>query len=160
MDERRQAFRMRALPDFDQVELKVQGRQVSARLYDTSLSGLGVIFGPSVTVQIGDILMVSSDAGWFSAKVARIAATPDGLLVGLERCAETPEATQARKDESRLIAVVFGIAVVAMPLLTVAWTYSRSQRPRVADSSQPAQLANPSPAEPAPASPTNSADMP
>jgi len=160
MDERRQAFRMRALPDFDQVVLKVQGRQVSARLYDTSLSGLGVIFGPGVTVQIGEILMVGSDAGWFSAKVARIATTPDGPLVGLERCAESPEATQARKDESRLIAVVFAIVVVAMPLVTLAWTHNRSQRPRNADSSQPAQLANPSAGEPAGTGATHSADRP
>jgi hypothetical protein len=148
MDERRRAFRMRALPDFDQVVLKVRGRQVSARLYDTSLSGLGVIFGPGVTVQIGDILMVSSDGGWFSAKVARVATTPEGQLVGLERCTESPEATQARKDESRLIAVVFTIAIIAMPLVTLVWTHSQPLRPRVANSSQPVQLDNPSPSEP------------
>jgi len=152
MDERRQAFRMRALPDFDQVELKVRGRRVSARLYDTSLSGLGVIFGPGITVQIEDILMVGSDAGWFSAKVARIATTPEGTLVGLERCAESPEATQARKDESRLIAVVFTIAIIAMPLVTLAWTHNRSQRPRAANSAQPAQLDSSRATEPNPGS--------
>jgi hypothetical protein len=160
MDERRQAFRMRALPDFDQVVVKVRGSEVSARLYDTSLTGLGVIFNDGVKVQIGDVVMVGSDAGWFSAKVARVATTPDGPLVGLERCAESPAATQARKNESRLIAVVFAIAVVALPLVTWGWMQNRPQRPRATNSSQPARLASPLPSEPAPAGETDSPPVP
>ncbi len=39
MEERRQAYRMRAQSDFDRLMLKVRGREVTARLYDTSLTG-------------------------------------------------------------------------------------------------------------------------
>jgi|GEM_PF-5496244 PilZ domain. len=123
MTERRQAFRMPALPDFDQVVVKVRGREVAAKLCDTSLNGLSVVCKSEVQVRVGERIEVSSDSGWFFVKVVRVTATPDGPLLGLERQMETAEAAQARRDESRLLAVIFAIVVIALPLLTAARAY-------------------------------------
>ncbi len=134
---------MRALADFDQLVLKVRGREITARLFDTSLTGLGVICDPAIQLEVGEKLQVSTEDGWFAAKVARVGIIPQGRLVGLERYIETPASAQARKDESRLVALVFAIFVVAMPLLTLAWGWGGQRRRQAAQSSPPADLATP-----------------
>ena len=134
---------MRALADFDQLVLKVRGREITARLFDTSLTGLGVICDPAIQLEVGEKLQVSTEDGWFAAKVARVGIIPQGRLVGLERYIETPAAVQAKKDESRLVALVFAIVVIAMPLLTIAWRRSGPPRRQAAQSSPPAELATP-----------------
>lgn len=114
---------MPALPDFDQVVVKVRGREVAAKLCDTSLNGLCVVCKSEVQVRVGEKIEVSSDSGWFLVKVVRVTATPEGPQLGLQRQMETPEAAQARRDESRLLAVIFAIVVIALPLLTAARAY-------------------------------------
>ena len=131
------------MPDFDQVVLLVRNREITARLHDTSATGLGVICEADVNIQPGDEMKVRTDSGWFSVKVARIVTTPEGRLLGLVRGGGSAEARSARKNESRLIAVVFAATILAMPLLTVAWTYCRPQQPPAANSAQRAQLAAP-----------------
>jgi hypothetical protein len=148
MDERRQAYRMRAQADFDQLVLKVRGREVTARLYDTSLTGLGVICDPAIQLAVGEKVQVSTHDGWFSAKVVRVGVGPLGRLVGLERHIETSATTKARKDESRLVAVFFGTIVVLMPLLTIAWNRFQPSGRESAQSSPPPQLDTPSPEQP------------
>jgi hypothetical protein len=160
MQERRQAFRMQAVPDFDQVVLKVRDREIAARLYDTSATGLGIICEADVNIQPGDELKVRTDSGWFSVKVARISTTPEGRLLGLVRSWESANASSARKNESRLIAVVFAATVLAMPLLTVAWNHCRPQHPPAENPAQKAQLAAPPPAAPGGAPATAPSLMP
>jgi hypothetical protein len=102
-----------------------------------------VICDPAIQLEVGEKVQVSTDGGWFTACVVRVGITPQGRVVGLERQFETPATTQARKDESRLVAVVFGIAVVLMPLLTLAWTRLGPNRPRASKSAPQAQIAAP-----------------
>lgn len=145
MEDRRQAYRMRAQADFDQLVLKVRGREITARLYDTSLMGLGVICDPAIQLEVGEKVQVSTDNGWFAAKVVRVGIMPLGRLVGLERQVETSATIKARKDESRLVAVFFGAVVVLMPLLTIAWNRFQGRGAQTAKSPPPAQLNAPLP---------------
>jgi len=163
MDERRQAYRMRAVADFDQLVLKVRGRDITARLYDTSLTGLGVICDPAIQLKVGEKVQVSTDDGWFSAQVVRVGIMPLGRLVGLERDLQTPATAQARKDESRLVAVFFATVVVLMPLLTIAWNRFQSRRPPAipqAAKTPPAEQSPPAPDAATPATAQSDAAPP
>jgi PilZ domain-containing protein len=149
VNERRQSFRIVAVPDFDQVVLKVRERQITTRLVDTSASGLGVMCDPSVCVQVGERLKVQTDTDWYSVKVARVETSPEGHLLGLERTADQDDARVSRKTESRVVAIAFAVFVLAMPALTMAWVF-RPLRGRVAANSlQPVQFdtALPAPAD-------------
>ena len=149
VNERRQSFRILAVPDFDQVVLNVRGRQITARLVDTSSSGLGVMCDQSVRVQVGERLKVQADIDWYSVKVVRAEMSSEGHLLGLERMADQDDGPVSRKTESRLVAVVFAGIVLAMPALTAAWVFRPSRGRVAANSSQPAQLDKlaPAPAE-------------
>jgi hypothetical protein len=149
VNERRQSFRILAVPDFDQVVLKVRGRQITARLVDTSSSGLGVMCDPSVRVQVGERLKVQADTDWYSVKVVRAEMSAEGHLLGLERTGDQNDGPVSRKTESRLVAIVFAAIVLAMPALTAAWAFRPSRERVAANSSQPAQLDKlvPAPAE-------------
>ena len=149
MNERRQAFRIVAVPDFDQVVLKVRERQVSARLVDTSTTGLAVMCAPSVRVELGERLKVQAGTDWYSVVVARVKTSPEGHLLGLERTADQHDGQVSRKTESRLVAIAFAAIVLAMPALTMAWVYRPMGGRMAASSSQPAQLdtALPAPAD-------------
>ena len=151
---------MRAQAEFDQLVLKVRGREIKARLVDTSLTGLGIICDPSIQLVEGEQVQVSTEDGWFSAKVARVGITPQGRLVGLARHVETPATAQARKDESRLVAVVFATIVVTMPLLSFAWSRLLPRGRDAARSSPPAQLATAEPDQATDAPPPGQPEQP
>jgi hypothetical protein len=160
MEERRAAYRMRAQAEFDQLVLKVRGREIKARLYDTSLTGLGVICDPAIQLVVGEQVQVSTDDGWFSARVARVGITPLGRLVGLARHVETPATARARRDESRLVAVVFALVVVTMPLLTFAWSRYQPRGRDAAGSAPPAKIATAAPQQATKAAPPGQPEQP
>jgi hypothetical protein len=143
MDERRQAFRMRAEPGFDQVVIQLRGKDLRARLSDTSASGLSVICDRKTAIEPGELLKIRTDAGWFTATAKWVESTPAGVVAGLERVEDLPDPKVPWITEAGLIPFAFVGIVLAVPLLRLTWEYCLPGEPTAANSPQPAQFAAP-----------------
>ena len=140
MAERRQAYRMRAEPGFDQVVLQIRGKEVRGRLGDTSALGLNVVCQGQVIIHPGEPLKIRMDCGWFGATAKWSETTENQTTIGLERGDEVPDPNAVWIKESRLVPFAFAGIVIAVPLLIETWKLCRPKEPAAARPNASAQL--------------------
>ena len=143
MTERRQAYRMRAEPGFDQIMLQIRGQDVLGRLGDTSALGLNVVCDAGVSIEPGEPLKIRMECGWFAATAKWSETAGNQTVIGLERGDEIPNPKAVWINESRLAPFAFAGIVIAVPLLIETWKYCRPKAPAAARSIAPAQLIEP-----------------
>ena len=147
MQDRRHAFRMRLQPNRNEVVLRVKDKEALAPVQNESSGGLAVLCDKQFELQVGQQLHVCTSAGWFEAKVIRLAVAPGGVLVGLERGPEAPEAGRDSSGLSNwvLVAAVF-LGLLAIPAVGLWWNSGKSPPPAAAKAMRPATLSSPAPA--------------
>jgi hypothetical protein len=132
---------MRLQPNRNEVVLRVHDKDVLAPVQDESAGGLAVLCDPQFELQVGQKVHLCTLAGWSEAKVIRLALAPKGVLVGLERGPETPEARPEKSGLSTwaLVAAAF-VGLLAIPAVGLWWSSVKSPLPEAAKATRAATL--------------------
>jgi hypothetical protein len=72
-------------------------QQVAVQMVDASAGGLALAAPDSLKLVAGDLLRLGTEAGWQEVQVVRLENYADGLLVGVERIADIPDALVAKE---------------------------------------------------------------
>lgn len=156
--DRRNAFRCNVQSAREEALLVVGRKQVPARLTDESAGGFAVVTEGRLDVQVGDVVRLRTDSGWFEVRVANLRAEPaapteatdetevteSSLCLGLERQRELDQwdAPPVRRrwfdrlwvrsfpglGTGSLLGGIVFAVVIAGGLVTGAMVLSRSDR--------------------------------
>jgi hypothetical protein len=130
MQDRRQGVRLRNLPSREKAVLRIGLREVEVELKNESALGFGVACPQGLSAEIGDSLTLGTPSGWFDVRVARSNATPEGVVLGLQRGREiqAPKRGVAGVSKLALLAAAT-IGLLAIPAVTIVMGMWRKPEP-------------------------------
>lgn len=99
--DQRKSFRILAPEGQVHAVLRVGRRSVTVRVVDSSAGGFALACQEVLSLKLGDVLRLRTNAGWHEVRVARQETYTDGLLLGVRRLHDIDDPREAECGKSR-----------------------------------------------------------
>jgi thiol-disulfide isomerase/thioredoxin len=141
-DERRKYYRYPPAGGSQTVVLRHAGLEHDAKLVNLSADGFRLDVDADSMVNVGDVVLLATSYGFHQAQVVNVSREDGALKLGLKRIKDLPASAaiatedqaqsgkaQTRKSRKSLIRVAVPVAIVAMLLVAVVWTWTAGVDP-------------------------------